>query len=310
MRRVIPFLLLVIALVGATIAGTAAQEASPAPGGGAPTLLPGLGFPELALTTDGQTLDVPAEIEAGRYYLSLTNTSADMMADLELYQLPEGITVDDLLAAFEGEDIPEWFFEMVVPGGVTSMPGGTGGAIVDLMPGEWVFNLYAYGEESDANIPTTVTVTGEMPTVEDPAADVEVSMVDFDFAMPETVPAGPAVWKVSNDGMQPHHVVLFGVPDGTTEDEFMTALMAEMGPPPDAASPEAMDGMDMASPAPGGLNPEDVTEAGGTMIVSAGLATWVELDLAPGTYVAVCFLPTPDGTPHVMLGMVQLFTAE
>ena len=34
----------------------------------------------------------------------------------------------------------------------------------------------------------------------------------------------PAVWKVGNDGTQPHHMILFGVPDGTTEDEFMTAL--------------------------------------------------------------------------------------
>ena len=33
------------------------------------------------------------------------------------------------------------------------------------------------------------------------------------------------------------------------------------------------------------------------------------LDLAPGTYIAVCFVPDEEtGVPHALMGMVQVFT--
>jgi hypothetical protein len=303
MRRSLFAILLLLLSVPFGAVSAIAQDASPAPSGAGPTLLPGLGLPELALTTDGETLDIPAEIEAGRYYVSLTNTGTELMADLEIYQLPEGLTQDDLLAAFAEEDVPDWFFDIVSPGGVFTMPGGTAGAIMDLAPGEWIFNLYTYSEDysTDVNTPTTVTVTGEMPTVEAPEAAVEVVMVDFDFQMPDTVPAGPAVWEVGNGGEQPHHLIVNRVPDGTTEEEFIAAAMAFFGPP---ASPEAM-----ASPVVT-LSPDDIEEVAYTGIVTSGLVHWVEFDLEPGTYAAVCYLPSPDGQPHVMLGMVQVFTVE
>jgi hypothetical protein len=36
----------------------------------------------------------------------------------------------------------------------------------------------------------------------------------------------------------------------------------------------------------------------------------VEVDLEPGTYAMVCFLPDPNDTARVMLGMVEIVTAE
>jgi len=33
------------------------------------------------------------------------------------------------------------------------------------------------------------------------------------------------------------------------------------------------------------------------------------LDLAPGTYIALCFVPEEEtGAPHALMGMVQVFT--
>jgi hypothetical protein len=33
------------------------------------------------------------------------------------------------------------------------------------------------------------------------------------------------------------------------------------------------------------------------------------LDLAPGTYIALCFVPDEEtGVPHALMGMVQVFT--
>jgi hypothetical protein len=97
-------------------------------------------------------------------------------------------------------------------------------------------------------------------------------------------------------------MIVFEVPDGATEEQVLDVFMMFFGPP---ASPEAM-----ASPAAAGLNPDDMVELFGTVIFSADRSMWTEYDLAPGTYAAVCFLPTADGVPHIMMGMIQVFTVE
>ena len=35
-----------------------------------------------------------------------------------------------------------------------------------------------------------------------------------------------------------------------------------------------------------------------------------EVDLEPGTYSMICFMPDPSGTPHAMLGMVEVIVVE
>ena len=42
---------------------------------------------------------------------------------------------------------------------------------------------------------------------------------------------------------------------------------------------------------------------------SGGQTTWVEFDLAPGTYAVVCYIIDPHTfRPHALDGMVQIFT--
>jgi hypothetical protein len=53
-------------------------------------------------------------------------------------------------------------------------------------------------------------------------------------------------------------------------------------------------------------------EAGGVGIMSSGQSNYVDLELSPGEYVAICFMPDhlgeATGQPHFMLGMMQSFT--
>ncbi|HYH11066.1 MAG TPA: hypothetical protein VD789_01835 [Thermomicrobiales bacterium] len=245
MRRAL-YLLLVLSITFSMTLGVAtAQETSPAVSSDGDGLLAQLGYPELALSTDGEGLDVPTEIEAGRYHLTLSNTGSDLSADVELYQPPEGMTSDDLLTAFEEVEVgplPEWFYELVSGGGVTAAPGETADVILDLTPGEWVFNLYTYDEKftTAVNTPTDVTVTGERPALDDPEAAVEATMVDYDFEISALVPAGANVWKIANEGNEPHHLILSQVPEGTTEDDVLELVMTLFGAPagPVAATPE------------------------------------------------------------------------
>jgi hypothetical protein len=39
-----------------------------------------------------------------------------------------------------------------------------------------------------------------------------------------------------------------------------------------------------------------------------GADHFLQFDLDPGDYVLVCFVPSPDGTPHFMQGMVATVT--
>jgi len=308
MRRLFALFALIAALLGPGMLAVAAQEATPEAGD---SLLAGLGYPELVVTTDGTDFDIPEEIEAGRYRVVLEN-SGELSADLEFLQLPEGTTVDDLMTAFESQEfsVPDWFFETVFNGGPLSEPGETGDVILDLTPGEWIVNLYVYEDTDegpsgeDSNLPKSIMVTGEMPTLDNPADVIAIELVEMAFVLPETITAGPQIWQITTTGEQPHHMILGQVPDGTTEEQVLELVNAMFSPP--AASPEAG-----ATPVETALAFEDVTDVFETLALSTDRSNWFGVDLAPGTYVAVCFLPDEEtGQPHIMLGMLDVFTVE
>ncbi len=306
------FALLLVVLSVSFSALAAAQEATPgaAPAGG-DSLLAGLGYPEIRVTTDGTTHDFPTELEAGRYHVVLEN-QGEMDVDLEVAQLPEGMTLEEVDAAFNEAEAaappfvpPDFFFDMVWNGGVFAFGGETQGVVLDLTPGEWTVLLTAYDPESEegesTDVPVTVTVTGEMPEVEDPTGHVEIGLIDMDFVVPDSFAAGPQVWHVTNNGLQVHHLVLSRVPAGTTEDQVVELVSSFFAPP---ASPEAA-----ATPViESGLAFDDVEDVFFTPPLSRDRFNLYEVDLEPGTYAMVCFMPDPSGTAHVMLGMVAIIT--
>ena len=309
MRRMLyAFLLLTLAIASSGVS-VAAQEATPA---AEPSLLADLGYPELRVATDGETNDFPTEVEAGRYHVVLDNQSDQMGIDLEFWQLPEGVTVDDVMAFFEEAEetgdfgVPEFFYDMVWNGGPATSAGETRGVVLDLTPGEWVVNLFSYNPQTDEsnNNPVTVSVTGEMPELDDLTSDAVIDMVEMDFVVPESFTSGPQIWQLTGSGAQPHHLVLSRVPDGTTEEQVIELAGSYMAPP---ASPEAA-----ASPVvqPATLSFEDIQDIFESLLLTEGNYNLIEVDLEPGTYAMICFLPAPDGTPHVMMGMVEVITVE
>lgn len=152
--------------------------------------------------------------------------------------------------------------------------------------------------------PYLVTITGKMPALEEPADVVTIELGEMAFVMPDTISAGPAIWKLTNTGAQPHHLILFQMPDGITEEQAGELFGTMFGPP--AASPAADD-----TPAQAPLSFEDLTEVFGALFLSGGQSNWLDVDLAAGSYLAVCFLPDAEtGAPHVALGMPRTFIVE
>lgn len=314
MRRVLLWVL--IALLALPSAGLAAQDATPgaSPEGGE-SLLAAMGYPELRVATDGTTDMVPTELEAGRYHVILENQSDSLDIDLEFWQLPDGVTIDDVIAYFESEDagfeVPDFFFDMTFNGGPGTTAGETRGVILDLTPGEWFINVWTYDPETDQTTddPVAVTVTGELTETDDPVADVRVELFEMDFAVSDGVTSGPQTWHLVNTGEQIHHLILSQVPEGTTEDDVIELAGMFMEPP---ASPEA-DATPMAHATPmaePGLGFEDLNDVFYSLPLSSGQFNVVEMDLEPGTYAMICFLPDPSGMPHVMMGMVEIIVVE
>lgn len=128
-------------------------------------------------------------------------------------------------------------------------------------------------------------------------ADLEVSTTEYAFGgVPSILDAGPVVITNTNVGDEFHEVLLLRVDDGVTESiEDIVALPEE----------EAMQKATVA----------------GVAFAAPGTSGYSAVDLAPGHYAAICFLPqgaTPehmeaiqagefDGAPHFTLGMLSEF---
>jgi hypothetical protein len=279
--------LLVLVLGGAAVS---AQSAAPAASN-----LSEMGYPELTIVAKGDHFEAPEAVEAGRYLLIASNPEGQPGTEVSLTLLPEGETLDGTLAAFASGDIPAWLFETTFLGGPI-MPRDLHGkeqrAVVDLTPGDWI--VWSPGNPTPA--PRLLTVTGDaaaVATAADPEADVEVELQEYAFTMPEEIPAGPRVWQVTNVGTQPHFIELVKTPEPVTMEQMTAILFGDGG----------------ATPAPGAPNPDEFFGAGGLATMSVGTTGWIELDLEPGYYVAMCFVPdAASGMPHAMMGMLGFFT--
>jgi hypothetical protein len=284
--------LLMLATVSTIVA---AQDASPT--ASAPRLAD-LGYPELRLVATDEGAEAPREVAAGRYLVVLENRGTPggpaAYSDVQILRLPPGVTLEDLNAvlATEGGPLPDWFGAIDSAGGIDVAAGETGYAVLDLEPGEWYVGI------GDTNPFTPLTVTGDPAatpaTTPDPAADVTVELRDLAVGLPDQIPAGRAVWHATNVGTQMHYLTLVKTAELLTVEQVQAlASLPEGGtPPPGVPDPATVE-----------VLPVEVRN------LSPGREIWIELDLAPGHYAALCFLADPaTGAPHVLLGEVAVFT--
>jgi uncharacterized cupredoxin-like copper-binding protein len=113
-----------------------------------------------------------------------------------------------------------------------------------------------------------------------PIAVVTIVATDYAFAAPDTIPSGLTTFKMVNQGREPHQAVIMGAA-GKTWDELQAAVTT-----------------------PGPI-PAWLRFPGSPGAVVGGDASNATARLAPGNYFIVCFIPSADGVPHVMKGMVR-----
>jgi len=111
---------------------------------------------------------------------------------------------------------------------------------------------------------------------------VHVVATDYAFQAPDTLPGGLTTLHLMNQGKEPHHLTIMQLAEGQT-----AADLAKM----------------MSGPPPAG-----VVFIGGPNPAMPGGSAESTVNLKPGRYAMFCAIPSPDGKPHVMKGMIRELT--
>jgi len=301
-------LVAVLLLCATSIAS--AQDATPAAEQRPPrdiSLLQGLGLPEINLVaTDTDVTGLPQSVPAGQYLVTLEDQSATQEVEVYFGILPSSVTPDQAISDIEANDsnsaTPSWVYDATWAGGPNPYPGQTDGVVVDLTEGSW-FVAFDRQTEQDSgqslkDSGQTLDVTGGTPAAASPAAAanaVTVNMKEYTFELPDTISSGAQIWDMGNTGTQPHFMVLFGVPDGTTMQQMLHTVSTFVTGTPEADA----------------LSFEDIHDVYDTSFISPGQHLGIQLNLDPGTYAAVCFFTDKDtGQLHAMEGMISIFTVS
>ena len=297
MKRLVVTLAALLMLLGLTAQGIVAQDASPAAGGTpAAPLLDALGYPTLPIGFDGTAVTAPAQVDAGRYMVDISNTAGAPIQVLSFLGATDDLSTDDIVAGLQSADPnqgpPAVYYQTKVVEVATDLPG-----VITLDAGDYV--LLAIGSDGPPAV-TTLTVTGDLPTYDDIPDAVHVDLHEMVIDMPDTVPAGDHIYQIENTGSMPHMFEVMKINGPITDEELMNALMLEAGAP--GATPVSSGSVS---------DPATFIPMIGTGAFANGLPQLVEGNLEPGTYVALCFVDGPgDVGVHAMLGMYKVFTVE
>lgn len=117
-----------------------------------------------------------------------------------------------------------------------------------------------------------------------PIPQVTIKAHDFSYEGPSKLNAGLNTIKLTNEGQEMHHAQLARLNDGVTMEQLQQALQTDEN---------AALGMVTLAGGPGAIGPSQSTEA--------------TLNLAPGHYLMLCFIPSADGVPHLAKGMISTF---
>jgi hypothetical protein len=266
----------------------APAEAMPVASTQAPADSPVLPF-EITIDAADHSFTAPEIVRSGWMLVNLTNSGQEPH-HVQFLRLNDGVSLDEFEAALKQGEGPALAMTQQVGGVGAIAPGISAQAVINLPAGEYA--ILCFIPSPGDGIPHLAKGMIKGLTVQDssggtaaePEADLAITLQDFTFDMPATLPAGPMVIQVTNNGPEPHEWNLLRLEDGKTVQDVLGFLTAPDGPPPFIPI--------------GGMNGLDVGKTG-----------YVEFDFEPGTYVAICNIPSPkaEGHPHFTLGMVKQF---
>jgi plastocyanin len=274
-------------------ASSAPSAASSAPSAApsAPSAAPG--GQSVAVTAKEYAFDMPASIPAGTVTITLTNSGKEEH-QAQLAKLADGKTVQDVVAALAKQDFGAALSIITFVGGPTGVqPGATGTITANLAPGNYIALCFVPGPDGVPHFAKGMvgafTVTGSAAGGPLPAGSASLTLQDFSFVGLDSVASGPQVVTVTNKGPQAHEATVVKLAPGLTLDQLRAAATAPSPPP----------------------GPPPFTDIGGIAAIAPNTSANVTLNLAPGNYAFVCFVPDPaSGKAHFQLGMIGGLTVK
>ena len=225
---------------------------------------------------------VPKQIEAGVVEVQFSNLGQKEHS-AQILRYDEGHTPQQALKVGAqwgeaGKPLPEWVH--LVGGFGTADPGESRSSALKLEPGSYaVIDLEAPGGKP---VYGTFGVTGKPSKKELPPTDGAIKAAEYSFSAAGLVSGSNRV-LFDNTGKEPHHLVAAPIKRGSTIEDVRKAIEDEEGEPP-----------------------IDEKNALTSAIVDGGSGQVLELDLKPGKYALLCFVPDrKGGPPHAVKGMVS-----
>ena len=279
-----------LAAIARLPAPSRATQSTPSASGTTPEL------PALTLTLTDTGFEIDQQLRSDRYQITVNNAGTLSQSHFALGKIPDDVTDAEYEAFLEAQDDTESLsFEDIAFVGVPDWPapGDSVSGMIDLAPGRYLlFDPFA-GRE-----PRTLMVTGGPVRAQEPASDLTVELREMEIDLPESAyTSQPKRWKIANMGAMSHELAVLPVSPSFTATQFEQVLSVMMSLPEDATPPPGL--------------PEFVYQPVSAMgILAPQHTSWLDVQLAPGRYLAVCMVPFGTGYPHAMDGMYRVFDVK
>ena len=241
------------------------------------------------------SIAVPSEIKGGAVELTLDNSQNQAPHSAQLIQLGEGHTFKEASAIIDSDkpqEIPDWIRGY---GGVgETKPGETGTSTVELDEGHYAvqddaendakgptYTEFDVHDTNDADLPDTdATVTAATTDSDDPAHEYEWKS--------DGLKAGVNKITFDSEGDEALHVLVAAPIKGNATIEQVGEELDSNGPPRSV----------------------DFENVVGTSVIDGGKKEVTTLNLQPGRYAFICFLPDRDepDKPHYKQGLLKEVT--
>ena len=206
-------------------------------------------------------------------------------------RLDGGKTFSDYLAGVKANTPMPWLREV---GGVNAvLPGDSLVIAADLPAGRYIASCYVADStgilhvlKGMASTFTVATSGAGVPAIAEPTGDDTVHLTSYRIAFASPPVSGRHIFRVEDvDSIDANHdLVIVRLQEGKTPQDVMTWLTSMRGAPP-------------------------FSTAGATTGIEPGRHDYIHVNLTPGRYLALCFMPDhTDGKPHYMHGMTAAFT--
>jgi uncharacterized cupredoxin-like copper-binding protein len=256
----------------------------------APAQAPASSPPVIDIMASDYAFDAPDMLPAGLVTVRLMNHGQEPH-HAQLLRLNDGVTLDEFTSALQAEGDAALGMVTVAGGPGALDPHKTTEVTLDLAPGTYVLACFIASPDGVPHLakgmlkPFTVA-SAPADASAAPQVNGTLTLRDFTFDIPDTIPAGKVTYKVVNQGPQPHELNILKLAPGKTTQDVL-AWMADPSTPPPFEAVGGMNGL------------------------GAAVDGYMTVDLQPGSYVAICNIPDPgSGWPHSRLGMIRTFTVS